>query len=241
MAAREGKRSSLIPLLAILSIIVLVGGTGFGVWYWQQQEIKKQKTDSDKKIAELRKKNSLSKSQTNTKSTEIIITDKVDSKSGQKWLRYIDYINGYSIEFPYGFKATTVDDRINDYGILYFGFNPTNYDKCQYLNAPMIGIGVETSKLSAEDYAKSPDRTGVVTVTDGKKFTTQDGLAGYEETSQHMSVVSRIIHFSNGEKVYSLKLSVSKDMNDVDQQKAYDNSSYLSTFKEMASTFKFTR
>jgi hypothetical protein len=70
MDPQEPKHKLLKPLLIILLGIILVGTTGFGVWYWQQNELKKQKTDSDKQISELKKQiNDLKKESTIENST----------------------------------------------------------------------------------------------------------------------------------------------------------------------------
>lgn len=55
MEQQENKHKLLKPLLVILIGIIIIGVTGFGVWYWQQNELKKQRTDSDKRISELQK------------------------------------------------------------------------------------------------------------------------------------------------------------------------------------------
>lgn len=70
MEPQETKHKLLKPLLIILGGIVLIGATGFGVWYWQQGEIKQQKTESDKQISEMQKQISdLKNESTTTKPT----------------------------------------------------------------------------------------------------------------------------------------------------------------------------
>ncbi|RJO59977.1 hypothetical protein C4544_06430 [candidate division WS5 bacterium] len=69
---RGGKKPTkehkyLKPLLTIFVGIILVAGAAFGVWYWQQDEMKKQREGSDKQIQELQKQiNELKKESTTT-------------------------------------------------------------------------------------------------------------------------------------------------------------------------------
>lgn len=91
MELKETKHKLLKPLLTILLGIILIGATGFGVWYWQQNEMKKQKVESDKQISDLQKKIDEVKSQsTTTKSTtnEAELPSNIfniDAKPGEKY------------------------------------------------------------------------------------------------------------------------------------------------------------
>jgi cytoskeletal protein RodZ len=91
METQEKKHKLLKLLLIILLGIVLIGATGFGVWYWQQDELKKQKTDSDKKISELQKQIKEVKGQsttTNSATNEKELpsnTFNIDAKPGEKY------------------------------------------------------------------------------------------------------------------------------------------------------------
>lgn len=49
------KHKYLKPLLAILIGIILIGATGFGVWYVMNEQAKNDKDESDKQIQELQK------------------------------------------------------------------------------------------------------------------------------------------------------------------------------------------
>ncbi len=44
-----------MPLLTILAVILVAGGVGFGVWYWQNGELNKQRSNNDTRIAALQK------------------------------------------------------------------------------------------------------------------------------------------------------------------------------------------
>lgn len=57
-------KRGLAPIVIILiTAVVSLGVAGGGVWYWQDQQAKKQKEDSDKKVAELQKQVDDSKKQ----------------------------------------------------------------------------------------------------------------------------------------------------------------------------------
>ncbi len=70
------KHKFLMPLLTILAVILFAGGTGFGVWYWQHNELNKQNADNNTRIAALQKQiDDLKKEETTTKPTETNLTN----------------------------------------------------------------------------------------------------------------------------------------------------------------------
>lgn len=73
----EGKKkpakehNHLKPLLTVFIGLIIITGAVFGVWYWQQGEMKKQREESDRQIQALQKQvNDLKKEQANTTSSE---------------------------------------------------------------------------------------------------------------------------------------------------------------------------
>lgn len=117
----ERKHKYLKPLLAILAVILLVGGTGFGIWYWQSGEAKQQKSDSDKQIQELQK--------------QIHDQEKVKetAKKGGKtnWKTYINNQDGFQLTFPdywadYGTSEALDDAKKSKH--IYFGLPSKNPD-----------------------------------------------------------------------------------------------------------------
>jgi hypothetical protein len=109
----EKKHKFLKPLLVILAVILLVGATGFGIWYWQQNEIKNQKTDSDKKISELQKQ-----------VTENTKTETKTDKEKATWKTYVNNQDGFQLTFPdywagYGTSESLDDTKKSKY--IYFG------------------------------------------------------------------------------------------------------------------------
>ena len=78
------KHKFLMPLLTILAVILIVGGVGFGVWYWQNGRVNqlrvdaaKQKADSDKRIRDLQTQIDNFKKQSSTTTTTTNKTDNV--------------------------------------------------------------------------------------------------------------------------------------------------------------------
>lgn len=109
----EKKHKHLKPLLVILAVVLLLGGTGFGIWYWQQNEIKNQKTESDKQISELQKQ-ATENSKTETKTDE--------KKTG--WKTYVNNQDSFQLTFPdywagYGASESLDDTKKSKY--IYFG------------------------------------------------------------------------------------------------------------------------
>jgi len=101
-------------LLTVLVGIVLIAGVAGGVWYWQQNELKKQRTDSDKQIQDLQKQVSdLKKNQTTTTTTQTNGSTATDETAN--WLTYTNKTYGYSIKYPKDWKTACneLKDDIN--------------------------------------------------------------------------------------------------------------------------------
>ncbi|MDO8507791.1 MAG: hypothetical protein Q7S53_04475 [bacterium] len=118
----DKKKNLLKPLLVLLAVILLVSGTGIGVWWWQNGELNKQKTDSDKKISELQKQVNDTKNQTATKTT---------SKAASNWKTYINNQDSFQISFPdywagYGVSEALDDAKKSKH--IYFGLPIKNPD-----------------------------------------------------------------------------------------------------------------
>ncbi len=111
---QENKHKLLKPLLTILIGIILIAGTGLGIWYWQNGEANKQKTDSDKQISELQKQvNDLQKKSTTTTSTAKPVTPTNDV-----WLK-----KAKELKFKYialGSNVRSVIQDPSDSNIFYY-------------------------------------------------------------------------------------------------------------------------
>jgi len=128
-AQEEKKNSSLKTIITILIAVLLIIATGLGVWYWQQGEIRKQKSDADTKItaAEKQVKDAKQKADEDAKDA----ATKAKEAKASSWKTYVNNQDGFQLTFLDTWKGYAITENLSDdHTTKYIGFGLPSTKTC---------------------------------------------------------------------------------------------------------------
>lgn len=220
METQKEKSKLLKPLLTLLVGILLIAGTGLGVWYWQQNELKKQRADADSRVAELQKQ--IDELRNSTEKTE-------SADETESWKTYTSNADGFSIKYPESltvknYSATGSTEASHN-------FSPSSATGTN-MQSGMINIRVNKSQWSTvkefAHWAEGRIITEKETIIDNQKAYVVVSTSNGSTVQTYFIIKSGIAY-----RISFTQIGYSRVDGEV------NNTKYQTTFDKMVKTFKF--
>lgn len=200
--ARDSKGIAAITVIIIIALLS-AGLAGGGVWYWQNQQLKKQKQDSDKQIQDLQKQvDDLRKEEETSKEETSMDTDSSETSDETiNWKTYTNSKYKFSIKYPdnyFIFQETNTSDKF----ILELVHNKYKNFEGEF---PYMTVTVHPKKTSdLEVWIKN--NTDEFTALSNLKKATIAGIAGYSFQAEGL-FTSYNYALANGSNTYAYVFS----------------------------------
>ncbi|MCL4386911.1 MAG: hypothetical protein M1355_00695 [Patescibacteria group bacterium] len=183
------QKGSTALVVTIIVSVVLIAGTGLGIYYWQRSVNNKLETENKKQIEGLQKQiEELQKGQSNAGITSNSSTTVANDETAN-WKTYTDTKNGFSFKYPA--SGYTLTEGAYTRGILFtFNLNEDKYrNSYEYPGKLTISGYVKASSIRLDNWITTTDAVGLnyingslksaeVGQNDGYSFS-QAGMFGY--------------------------------------------------------------
>ena len=224
-------QKGLAPIVIILiTAIVSLGVAGGGVWYYQDQQAKRQKEDSDKKVAELQKQVEDSKKQIEElqKSNESEKTTESTDETAN-WKTYTATKFDFSVKYPSSLSISDCQGLFTaqDGPTFIASWTLDKNNKCNTSPVPSPGIVVE-------EYPNNP--------TDGGKFTPdQQRVLKKEDIKINGIDVRKVWWKTDNEHPGKITTAFYKNGRSILLQLEGENSTIETIYNKMINALKFTK
>lgn len=195
---KDGRGFSTIVVILITAFLSLTVAGG-GVWYWQNQEAQKQKTDSDKKTQELQKqvedlKKEIEEAKSSDKDSETV-----------NWKTFSSTSYGYSIKYPSGWVYKDYGKLPEGAKMVAFADTTSSLPREQSDQPAIIGISISDKAIVASELSQCSSNVKKTTVTIGSgisatKWTTLGNCA--DDMFGDSKIITVEVKQSNGKYVH---------------------------------------